>query len=44
VKYVLDTNAVTEIMRGTLVTADLDHMRRVPGLRVESWLGDPGEG
>ena len=23
----------------TLVTADLDHMTRVPGLRIESWSG-----
>ena len=23
----------------TLVTADLDHMTRVPGLRVENWSG-----
>ena len=50
--YVLDTNAVSALMKGNvafverlasqapsakLVTANLDHMARVPGLQIEDW-------
>ena len=44
--YILDTNAVyfdaaiaahALALEATLVTANVDHMIRVPGLRVEDW-------